>query len=71
MSGLDLSNLGLSTIDFSNLAGQSGAVRHGHRPVSWTSATSQDIPELATIGFPTIIQSAPADGAVKDRAGDT
>lgn len=31
---------------------------------------SKDIPELATIDFPTIIQSALADGAVKDGAGE-
>jgi len=72
LSGLDLSNLDLFTIDFSNLAGQSGAQSGMGIDLSKLDLgdLSKDIPELATIDFPTIIQSALADGAVKDGAGE-
>lgn len=68
----DKMQMDLSTIDFSNLAGQSGAQSGMGIDLSKLDLgdLSKDIPELATIDFPTIIQSALADGAVKDGAGE-
>ena len=71
-STLDMSGMDLSKLDLSALVPQSGAQSGPAFDLSNLNLgdLTKDLPQLADVDFATIINSALADGAVKDGAGD-
>ena len=71
-STLDMSGMDLSKLDLSALVPQSGAQSGPAFDLSNLNLgdLTKDLPQLADVDFATIINSALADGAVKDGAGE-